>query len=298
VPEHALGRVLQTLAALGLLGREGDRFCLPPGLAALYRSARRVGATARPIGDAAMFWGHLPHWAATGTPCTEMDRPDGAVYAQQVGRLGASFGEAARELAALLRAGGRVPAGASILDIGAGSGVWSLALAATDAAAAVTALDREPVLEITRVYAAAAGLAERLRTIAGDWRDAPLPDGAFDLVVLANLCHLEPGPAVLALLRRAYAALRPGGTVVVVDMIPERDAAADLGTLLEGLHLGLRTPDGGVHDREQYRAWLKEAGFIPGQALPLPTTRGARAVQLGHRRCPADCVHRRGGAGW
>lgn len=283
VPERTLAPVLDVLAAVGLLGREDDRFALPPDLATLYRTYGRTGGAERPIRTAFDLWAHLPRWAATGEPFLEMDHPDGAVYSHVVGVLGTLYAGGARELAAALQDGGQAPPGAAVLDVGAGSGVWSLAVAAADPGAVVTALDREQVLETTRAYAEAAGVADRLRTVAGDWRDAPLPEAGFDVAVLANICHLEPGWEIVRLLRRVHTTLRPGGTVVIVDTIPDRRATADARSLLQGLRLGLRTPGGGVHDRASYTAWLEQAGFVVGEALPLRATEG-RLTALPARR--------------
>src|SRR4029077_6256944 len=118
-PERAIARLLELLAATGLLARDGDRYRLPPGPAALYER----DASAHPMRDSAIFWGRLSQWAATGIPFMEMDRPDGAIYADIVGRVALLEAPAADELADALVERGLVPEGAEILDVGAGSGV-------------------------------------------------------------------------------------------------------------------------------------------------------------------------------
>lgn len=277
-PEGPVRQVLELLAVIGVLGRKGDRYRLPPAPATLY--APGLGAT--PVRDAASYWGHLPRWAATGEPLLHMDRPDGALYnlgAEQLGRL---TGAAARELAETLAARGLVPRGAAVLDVGAGAGAWSFAVAAVTQDVTVTAIDRPAVLERTRVNARAAGLDGRFRALAGDWRDVVVPAAEFDVAILANLCHLEPEAEVRRLLRRANEAVRPGGVIAVVDTMPET-GGTDLGALLQGLHLALRTPAGSVHERVSYVAWLEDAGFDAPEALPLAET-GGRLTALVARR--------------
>jgi len=276
-PERSIARLLELLTAVGLLARERDRYRLPPPLADLY-AAQPHG---RPLREAASFWDQLSHWAATGEPVVQMDRPEGGVYARVAARARVLAIPAARELAEELVGRGLLPDRASVLDVGAGSGVWSLAVAAAAPGVTVTAVDRPLVLDQTRGNAEAAGLRERFRAIAGDWRDVPLPNCAFDVAVLANICHLEPPEDVPLLLRRTRDAVRSGGVAVVVDTMPR---SADLGALLQGLHLALRTPGGGVYDRATYTDWLGEAGLDVIDTIPLGTTDGALTAVVARRR--------------
>ena len=269
-PVRPISRLLELLAAVGLLAREGDRYLLPPGAAAVYASDER----ARPLHDAAAFWAHLSRWAATGEPITHMDGTDGGAYVKACMRLGILAAPAAHELAEALVARGRLPPQGRVLDVGAGSGVWSFALAAAAPGVSVTALDRPRVLEETRVRARTAGLLDRFQELAGDWRNVPLPAGGFDVALLGNICHLEPPQDVLRLFLRVQGAVHPGGVAVVIDTMPEPGSTA-LGPLLQDLHLALRTPGGGVYDRARYAAWLSEAGLDTLEVVPLRSTGGS-----------------------
>ncbi len=282
-PERPIARLLELLASIGLVARVGDGYRLPPGPAALYAGRASNGGSARPLREAAAFWAHLSSWTATGEPFTHMDRPDGAVYARTAARAGLVAAGAARELAEALLAGGFVPERGAVLDVGAGSGVWGLAVAAVAPGIRVTALDRPLVLDETRLKAEAAGLGARFEALPGDWRDVRLPAGAFDLAVLANVCHLEPPGEVTRLLERIHGALRTGGAAVVVDTIPE-PGANDVGALLQGLHLALRTACGDVHDRASYTAWLADAGFGAAEVIPLRSTAGSLSALVACRR--------------
>jgi serine/threonine-protein kinase len=281
-PAAPVRRLLELLAAVGVLGRNGNRYRLPAGPAALYGPA----AEGTPLRDAASFWAHLPRWAATGEPLLHMDRPDGALYVRGAEQLGRLTDAAARELGEALAARAVVPAGAAVLDVGAGAGAWGFAVAAVAEDATVTAVDRPGVLERTAVNARAAGLDGRFRALAGDWRDVALPPAGFDVAVLANICHLEPEEEVRRLLRRANEAVRSGGVIAVVDTMPEA-GASDLGALLQSLHLALRTPGGGVHERVSYAAWLEDAGFEAAEAVPLAETGGRLTALVARRAGPS-----------
>jgi ribosomal protein RSM22 (predicted rRNA methylase) len=117
----------------------------------------------------------------------------------------------------------------TVLDLGSGPG--PVAFAALDAGAAeVTAADRSaPALALARSLAAEA--EEPLATRA--WNGgSTLPEGAFDAVTLGHVLNeLGHGPPAIgtraALVERAAAQLRPGGSVVVLEPAL-RDTSRDL----------------------------------------------------------------------
>jgi SAM-dependent methyltransferase len=279
--ERPLSLLLEFLAAAGLLVREGDRYRLPPGPATLYAAQEHTGSPVRPFREAASFWSQLSEWAATGATFDQMDRPDGSLYARAAVRSRALAAEPARQLVEALRARGLTHG--DVLDVGAGSAVWGLAIAGATGGR-LTALDRSLVLEVARANAESAGLGERFKAFAGDWRTLPLPVEEFDLAVLANVCHLEPPGEVARLLGRVSVALRPGGTIVVVDTMPG-ERAEDVGALLQALHLALRTHAGSVHAADAYRGWLHEAGFEGLEQIPLRSPAGDLAAMVGRRTC-------------
>lgn len=107
----------------------------------------------------------------------------------------------------------------SVLDLGSGPG--PVAFAALDAGASeVTAADRSaPALTLARALAAEAEEPLATRAWSGG---AALPDGAFDTITLGHVLNeLGRGPSALAeraaLLERAAAQLRPGGSLVVLE---------------------------------------------------------------------------------
>jgi ribosomal protein RSM22 (predicted rRNA methylase) len=118
---------------------------------------------------------------------------------------------------------GELPARArSVLDLGSGPG--PLAFAALDAGSAeVTAADRSrPALALARELAAEAGEALATR----EWdplRGSELPVSGVDAVLMGHLLNelfgtLEPALGRrAALVERALAALRPGGSVVLIE---------------------------------------------------------------------------------
>lgn len=107
----------------------------------------------------------------------------------------------------------------TVLDLGSGPG--PVAFAALDAGSSeVAAADRSaPALALARALAAEAEEPLATRTWTGG---AALPEGAFDAITLGHVLNeLGRGPAAVAeraaLLERAAAQLRPGGSLVVLE---------------------------------------------------------------------------------
>lgn len=132
--------------------------------------------------------------------------------------------------------------GMKVVDLGAGTGLYSLDLArAVGPAGRVFAVDIVPhFLRLIERRAAKAGLTN-LTTLPG------LPDEPVDLVFLCDAYHhLERPAEVLAAIRRV---LRPGGALVVVDLdrVPGKSPAWIFGHVRA--------------DKSQVLAELAAAGF-------------------------------------
>jgi serine/threonine protein kinase/2-polyprenyl-3-methyl-5-hydroxy-6-metoxy-1,4-benzoquinol methylase len=278
LPERTVQILLDALCAAGLVGRNEANYFLPVPLATLYNSYSRVGSTARPIMEAATFWSHLPGWVSSEEPYLDMNQPDGVLYSQVVETLGSLSESFADRLAGLLRASNRISAGANILDIGAGSGVWSLAIAATDPGSKVTAVDRPAVLEKTRAYFGAAGKAAQLTTIAGDWKSVALPPISFDVAILANVCHLESSEDAAIMVQRFQKVLNPDGVLLIIDTFPDQKKGKALHAQLSRLRLGLRTHKGDLHNLSSYRRWIQQAGLVVREVASLDASDNISAI--------------------
>ena len=150
-----------------------------------------------------------------------------------------------------------------ILDLGAGSGVWSLPLAAADREVRVDAVDRQTVLEtVTMEYAREAGCADQYRCLAGNLRDlAWEAEGNYDLVILGHVLHSEGWERSQLLLQRTWSALRPGGLLLIAEMIPDENRSSDLYGVLFGLQMLMFTEEGDVFTAAELETMTREAGF-------------------------------------
>ncbi len=174
------------------------------------------------------------------------------------------------------------PAPRSIVDLGAGTGTGTVALATRFPDARIHSLDASPaMLDRLRAAATAAEIVDRVETnlvdLDGDW-PAVLPS-ATDLAWAALSLHHVTDPAHV--LRQAFGALRPGGVLVVTEMtgVTTYDPA-DLGTGRDGLGellVGVLAAHGYPVTAE-WTAALTAAGFAPVERCETAFTASARTT--------------------
>lgn len=259
--ERACQCVLDIFEACGLTTRDGDRYGAGPELSEL-------AARPRPLGLAELgLWRHAPTFLRTGEPLLTMDaapaeRED--AYRNVVAELAKIFASAAAHLAERCGLSPR-----SILDVGCGSGVWSLALASRLPEARVTGMDLPAVLEQFRARASALGLDDRIDTIEGDMHKVPVPTGQWDLLIIANVLRLEPADSARSLIKRFSKAVRTGGSILVVDALASGTPAADRTRTSYAFHLAMRTRSGRVHSAGEIAEWMSDADFEAARPVPL-----------------------------
>jgi SAM-dependent methyltransferase len=239
--------LLAALAALGLVTREDDgRF--RPAFSRLTDFAELL----RPW--ASLSLALRGEWRAADAATNA-----GAehLYPNVVGQLALLFRESAEHAAGLL-----TQPSARVLDIGAGAAPWSLTLAARDPDHEVTAVELPAVMPTTRAAVRAAGLERQYAFIEGDAFEVDWGEPAsFDLALVGNVCHLFDEGANVRLLRRVAEAVRPGGTVAVIDILASERGEGPRAAALYALGLVLRTTRGRIYPYSVFRRWLNESGF-------------------------------------
>lgn len=151
----------------------------------------------------------------------------------------------------------------TVVDLGAGTGTGSLALARRFGSADVVAVDRSAaMLERVRIAVTAQGLTDRVRVVQADL-DTAWPELAdVDVVWAASSVHelADPDPVF----RAVHDALAPGGLLVVVelDALP-RFLPDDLGQGRPGLELRCHDAlaQAGWNAHPDWRPHLQRAGF-------------------------------------
>lgn len=147
-----------------------------------------------------------------------------------------------------------------LLDVGGGSGVYSIELAKSYPELRCTVLELASVCHWVGPYVERAGVADRVGTVALDMFRQDWPTG-FDAVLFSNVFHDWPRRTCLELARRAFSSLEPGGTINVHEMLLDDDGNGPREAAAFGVHMVTGTR-GEHRSFSQLRALLNEAGFV------------------------------------
>ena len=109
-----------------------------------------------------------------------------------------------------------------LLDVGGGSGAYSLAFCAANSQLAATILDFPQTVDTARRYVQKAGLAGRIAHLAGNAITTDWPTG-HDVVLMSYLWSAVGDDDIRVLAQRAMDALPPGGLVLVHDFMVDND---------------------------------------------------------------------------
>jgi ubiquinone/menaquinone biosynthesis C-methylase UbiE len=216
------------------------------------------------------YWAYLPTFIRTNTPMMKMNSVEVSEtqYQVQAAAMSWMLTPVAEEAARIMGFGEAERKNFRILDIGAGSAVWSLTMARRDSGTSVTAVDWPAVLRIAEETARRAQIVDRFSTIPGNFHEAELPAVMFDLAILGNVTHLESPEGNRSLFSRLRRALKPGGQVAIFDIFSGQ-VEGDLNRTLYSLGLALRTEHGHVYSAEELNEILSQTGFTTVSLTPL-----------------------------
>jgi (2Fe-2S) ferredoxin/predicted O-methyltransferase YrrM len=269
---RAAEMLLNALVSLGLLEKREGRFrCTPT--AARHFTAGPFDARAAMGHFVNMWntWSRLTEAVRTGTaPChAELaDRDD-----QWTEPFIAAMHRIASEAAPMVVNSVGASSVGRMLDVGGGSGAYSIAFAKVAPNLRGEILDLAPVLKIAQRHIDAAGLSDRISLRQGDLRRDDLGTG-YDLVFVSAICHMLSEEENLDLIKRSYSAVAPGGRIVIQDFFLDPDRTSPKSAALFALNMLTGTQAGNTYTEAEYRDWLRTAGFSDATRVRLPGPAG------------------------
>jgi len=269
---RATEMLLNALVAIGLLTKHGDVFRNTPVAASYFCAASPDNARPALLHTAHLWprWSSLTDCVRAGTAVTP--QPPGDRAAEWTEAFIAAMHRNATERAPLVI---RTVGSAGIrrmLDIGGGSGAYSIAFAQSNPELKADILDTAAVVPIAQRHIDEAAVADRVSVRVGDLRSDPLGQG-YDLVFVSAICHMLSPEENADLLIRSNAALASGGRIVIQDFILSPDKTAPKWGALFALNMLVGTSAGSSYSDLEYAEWLNSAGFrdIRQVRLPGPT---------------------------
>jgi (2Fe-2S) ferredoxin/predicted O-methyltransferase YrrM len=272
--------LLNALVSLGLLTKQNSTFRNTPIAARYFVAGSKDYAQPALMHTAHLWrrWSTLTDCVRVGSSVTYQETPQRSEEWTQA-FIAAMHRNAGERAPIVVQAVGTEGVG-RMLDVGGGSGAYSIAFAKADPKVRSEILDVAAVLPITQKHIQEAGLADRIQTRAGDLRQDRFGTG-YDLVFVSAICHMLSPEENRDMMKRCYAAAAPGGRVVVQDFVLESDKTAPKFAALFALNMLVGTRGGSAYSAEDYTAWLQEAGFQDVRRVRLP---GPTNLMVGTRR--------------
>lgn len=157
---------------------------------------------------------------------------------------------------------------AKILDIAASHGLFGITVAQRLPKAHIYALDWANVLEVAKENAAKQGLEDRYHLLPGSAFDVDYGVG-FDAILITNLLHHFDPSENEKMLKKAHAALNPGGQVLILEFVPNDDRVSPPVPAMFGLTMLGNTPKGDAYTLAEYAAMCRNAGLETPRLVPL-----------------------------
>lgn len=270
---HATAKLLGALVGARYLRARDTRYALAPVARTwLLRSSAHslVDAVLLQFLDAE-FIEQTEAYVRTGVPVeihAGLSAAQWALY-QRGMRAGANLavGEVTRRLP--------MPRGArAMLDIGGSHGYYAVALCRRYPTLRATVLDLPQAVTASAPLLAREGMGARVTHWPADALTADLGVATYDLILVANLVHHFDAETNRALVRRAAQALRPGGVLVIGDVIRPRAVASagQIGALTD-LYFAV-TSQAGTWSFAEIATWQRLAGLRPRRPIRLLTAPG------------------------
>lgn len=248
--QRALWMVIEALAALGYIENESGKIKLTKACySVLYdkESPDYIGFSFMHTYTLIPKWLDLPEILKTGKPAPKNE--DFKEKKSYIEAMNTYAEEDAPEIVEYCLKG--LSSEPRILDIGGGPLTYAKAFA--HKGASVTILD---LPEIVDMMEPELDPDLPVSMVRGDFTKG-LPEGPFELAYLGNICHIYGEEVNRKLFKDLAGVIQDGGRIIINDFI--RDSGPD--AAIFAVNMLVNTESGGTWTFDQYKTWLREAGF-------------------------------------
>ena len=268
VPRRTLRIAADALVALGLLAHDGERYRNTP-VAAAFLSGQGP-ADLRPflrLWNRISYptWLHLEEAVRTGA---SPNRQGGGFSAEEQRIFSEGVGAFAAAPAAALAVDYDFGQHRRLLDLGGGNGAFLRPILRQHPHLRGTVFELPGAAAVARQHLASVQEGERIAVMAGDFLQDTLPPD-HDAILIVNVIHVLSPEHNRELLRRARAAVAPGGSLLIVDLLTDpTHTQPPFAALMAGEFLVL-AGEGDVYSEAEVRDWLAATGWQPLGCTPL-----------------------------
>lgn len=255
-----LTRVLDCLAAFGFVKKEDGRYCnSEKGAFFSSRHPETILPMALHFNRLWNTWGYLTDSVRNKkgkrhNVVAKLNKKDREAF---IGAMHVIAGTISKDIADFYQA----DRFECLLDIGGASGTYTMAFLKKNPKMKAILFDLKDVIPIAEKRLAKERFLGRVKLVAGDFYIDKLPDGC-DLALLSAIIHQNSPDENIALYKKIYSVLKPGGALLVRDHIMDESRTLPSTGALFAINMLVNTAGGDTYTFDEVKGTLKKAGFI------------------------------------
>ena len=256
---HACERLLNALVSLGFLSKQNQLFSnTEDSFNFLSRKSPHYLGGLMHSNHLWNTWSHLTEVVKTGVsahPAEINERGEEWLVSFISAMHDRAIKQAPQQLANLDLSGVN-----SLLDIGGGSGAYSMEFIRKKPELKATVFDLPNVVPITKGFIEKEGFSGKIKTYTGDYTKDDLPNG-FDLVFLSAIIHSNPLEINQQLVKKCFDALNHGGKIIIQDWIMNNDRTQPTSGAIFAINMLVGTEAGDCFTEQEVAEMFSAAGF-------------------------------------
>jgi SAM-dependent methyltransferase len=257
--EHACERLLNALVSLGFLTKQNNLF---------FNTADSFTFLSKKSSDYLGGLMHSNHLWNTWSHLTQVIKTGISAHPSEINERGEDWlfpfinamHDRAKKQAPQQLANLDLSEIKSILDIGGGSGAYSMEFVSKKPGIEATVFDLPNVVPITKIFLDKEGFSDRIKTHAGDYITNDLPKG-FDLAFLSAIIHSNSLEINQDLIKKCFDALNKNGKIVIQDWIMNNDRTQPTSGAIFAINMLVGTESGDCFTEQEVTGMLNAAGF-------------------------------------
>ena len=257
--EHACERLINALVSLGFLKKENQLF---------FNTAESYAFLSKKSPDYLGGLMHSNHLWNTWSNLTKVVKTGVAAHRDEINERGEDWltpfitamhdraiKQAPQQLKSIDLSGVK-----SLLDIGGGSGAYSMEFVNRKPEIEATVFDLPNVVPITKKFLKKVGCTDKIKTCSGDYTTDELPVG-FDMVFLSAIIHSNSLEVNHDLIKKCFRSLNKNGQIVIQDWIMNNDRTHPTSGAVFAINMLVGTESGDCFTEQEVSGMLSDAGF-------------------------------------
>jgi hypothetical protein len=262
-------RLLNALAAMGLLEKKEDRYACPASVLRLLAkdSLNYIGHIILHHHHLMESWARLDQSVRSGRANREQSSFSREEWRESflMGMFNLAMAIAPRVADAIDLSDRR-----RLLDLGGGPGTYAIHFCLKNPALSAAVFDLPTTRPFAEKTIAGFHLENRVTFAPGDYHSDDIP-GRYDVAWLSHILHAESPEFCLNIIRKTVAALEPGGTIFIHEFILNDQRDGPLFPALFSLNMLLGTESGRAYAAADLSGMLATAGVRDIRRIPLQT---------------------------